>query len=298
MVIDFDDASTWEPELAARLQHYVPARIRQQLCNDPPEYVDDAWHKLRAAADGRALIEATLQWIRENTVAAYHGTRLAAQDEAAIRRQGLRPLVAEERRSRLVRALECHPSWLEISGQLDAVLVDLGADLGAGQRVGQVHLTLSRAALVDEFNHYLAYGSEFDQHACRALLGKDGLQLLARDGAATVLRVEVPGVLALRAAHSIFSIEDVLAKGSTPNIVRELLTVWSYRLAYPAYLASKFKPDCGLRFDEVVPSAWITAFERVEVGPHVSLRSQGDPANRLPPTTTTPHAPIEQAKEA
>jgi hypothetical protein len=115
----------------------------------------------------------------------------------------LRPLVASERQSRLTRALAAHRDWPQVRGDLDRVLTTYGEGNHAGRRQGQVHLTLSRAGLENGFNHYLTHGSEFDQHAAHALLGDEGKELLRRYGRPILIKVKVPGEVALaRISHT------------------------------------------------------------------------------------------------
>ena len=127
----------------------------------------------------------------------------------------------------------------------------------AGRREGQVHLTVSRSGLVNSFNHYLTHGSEFDQRVAQDLLGSDGTELLRRDGRARVLRLAVPGNAALDATNRFFTVEERLARGEVPNLVREFLTAWSYGLAHPEFNCATLKLDCGMVFYSTVPPSWI-----------------------------------------
>ena len=101
-------------------------------------------------------------------------------------------------------------------------LVMYGESNKAGRRESQVHLTLSRCGLLHAFNHYLTHGSEFDQHVAYALLGNEGKELLRKDGKARVIKVSVPGDIALNAANRYFPIDDQpLEKGQLPNLVED-----------------------------------------------------------------------------
>jgi len=42
-----------------------------------------------------------------------------------------------------------------------------------------------------------------------------------------------------------------------PNLVSEILQVWSYRLAHPEYRSENLRLDCGMMFREAVPAAGI-----------------------------------------
>ena len=173
------------------------------------------------------------------------------------------PLNANARCTRLVRALSPHPQWSKVGHCLDAILDQYGTGSKVECREGQVHLTLSRCGLYRGFNHYLTYGAEVDQHVAYALLGEDGKELLRKDGDARIIRVAVPGYIALNAANRHFTIEERLARGDVPNLVDEFLKVWSYTLVYPNFQCGTLEVDCGMVFYSRVPSAWIMDIETV-----------------------------------
>jgi len=260
-MVDFDNIDDWAPKLADVLSPHVSDSVRQQIVAAAPQYIEDALDLLFDLTNRDAIIDATLSWIHSAKIAGYHGTRLTAAEFASVREVGLIPLIAESRRSRLIRALSPHPRWHEVAEQLDAAIQDHGRDQAAGNREGQVHLTLSRTGLTNDFNHYLTHGSEFDQHVASALLGPDGKKLLAHDGEPWVIRVAVPGALALDAAHQWSDIENVLANGEIPNLVREFLETWSYRLARPGFQSRTLAADCGMIFLSTVPASWIECVE-------------------------------------
>ena len=135
----------------------------------------------------------------------------------------------------------------------------------AGSRQGQVHLTLSRCGLRDGFNHYLEYGSEFDQQVAQHIFGAEGKELLRRDGSATIIKVEVPGDKALTAVNRFFSVDDFLARGEVPGLVNQFLSAWSYALAYPAFHSATQHIDCGLVFPSIVSPEWIVAVDTLNL---------------------------------
>ena len=169
------------------------------------------------------------------------------------------PLNANARRTRLVRALSSHKRWREVAHCLDEILYQYGTGNEAGNREGQVHLTLSRNGLVGGFKHYLTHGAEFDQRVAQTLLGDDGLELLRKDGTARLIRVAVPGDIALDAAHPHFSIEQLLAKGDVPNLVDDILKVWSYSLSHPDY-------KCGTEKNRLRPSVLLAGVSSLDRG--------------------------------
>lgn len=260
-MVDFDDIDDWEPQLSAALRPHLPHSFGLKVAAAAPEYIEDARDILFDLTNRDVIIDATLAWIRSIEVVGYHGSRLTDEEIASVRINGLVPLKAEGRRDRLVRALSPHPKWNEVANQLDATIHNHGPGGVAGGREGQVHLTLSKAGLISRFNQYLTHGAEFDQRVAYALLGPEGKQLLARDGHSVVIKVSVPGPLALEAAHPHLPIDSLRAKGDVPNVVNDFLEAWSFRQAYGGFQSRVLKVDCGMVFRSFVPAAWIVAFD-------------------------------------
>lgn len=247
-MIDFDNIDDWAPLLAFALREHVPVSIYPELIAATPQYIEDARALLFELTDKEAVLDATLTWLRGNTLSGYHGSRLTDDEVNLIRTNGLIPLKAESRCNRITRALSPHPRWGETSKNLDKEIEHHGKGNSAGQRENQVHLTLSKSGLLEGFNHYLTYGSEFDQHVAYALLGQEGVELLAQDGKAVLINVAVPGTIALDKAHPYFTIDDIRAQGELPNIASEFLEAWSYRLAHPTFQSKTLGVDCGMVF--------------------------------------------------
>src|SRR6266446_1326226 len=191
-MLDFDNIDDWAPKFTAALTRYVPDSVGQNLRASAPKCIEDARNLLFALTDRHAVIDGALNLIRSEEIAGYHGSRLTDAEVASVRSYGLIPLKAEERRARLIRALSLHPKWQDVTERLDTVLQAHGRGCSAGHREGQVHLALSRAGLTDGFNHYLTHGSEFDQHVAHALLGPEGVELLARYGEPRVFQFAIP----------------------------------------------------------------------------------------------------------
>lgn len=261
MLIDYDAIDAWGPELSDALCETVSGPIRKRILEQRFEYIEDALDFLFKASSRRDVIDTTLRWIQQNQVAAYHGSRLHHFDIEAIRRIGLQPLNATNRRERLVRSLEGHPNWCNVLHRLDDELRRHGSGQAAGNREGQVHLTLSKSGLTRSFNHYLLRGSEFDQHVAHALLGEEGEILLENDGIPVVIQANLPGSMAIDGAHPYFTVEMMHQNGETPNLAREFLEAWSYWLSKPGYQTTSRRLDCGIRFNETLPSELIAAIE-------------------------------------
>ena len=262
-MLDFDENRVWGPQLTDVLKNELTKSILNQLATSAPQYIEDARDLLFELAPRNRIIDAMLTWLRSTTLAVYHATRLTDAEVNAVRDEGLMPLNSNARRTRIVRALSSHPCWNEVAHRLDSVLDKYGPGSKAGQREGQVHLTLSRNSLFSVFDHYLTYGSEFDKHVAYELLGDDGKKLLRKDGAARIIRVAVPGSIALVAAHPYSSIKQRLKSGEVPNLVDDILKAWSYSLAHTDFKCGTLGVGCGMVFFSTVPQAWIVDIETV-----------------------------------
>lgn len=262
-MFDFDDIGTWGPLLSAHLSDLVSLNTGATILARQPEYIEDAADILFSdiCPDRAALVTAVCNWVMSQTVAAYHGSRLEDTEIEDIKARGLLALNPDDRKDRLRRKLGHHPRWPEAAVRLDSVIHDLGEQHRAGKRAGQSHATLSRGGLMKGFNHYLTHGSEFDQHAARELLGDDGRELLAKYGRPALITLAVPGTRAFEAANRYL----VLVR-DMPNVIREVIKVWAYWLAYPEFSVSRLKIDCGFIFDHDVPVRWIVSVEHVDIG--------------------------------
>lgn len=265
MTIDFDEIDDWIEQLRERLRPHMQSDAERQITALKLKYVEDARDALLKLGDRDAIIHATLDWILENRLAAFHGTRLTDEEVQSVLKQGLRPLDPNCRKVRLERALSKHPRWSECVCRLDEELSRCASGRDFGVRVGQVHLTLSQAGLKKGFNHYLIFGAEFDQHVAQALLGEEGLKCLARDGKPRVVRVQVPGKDAITAAHPYFSVAMMRERGELPNIVNQFLQAFAFRLIRPNFQAETLLLDCGMVFERIVPPDWGIEVETLEL---------------------------------
>jgi hypothetical protein len=264
-MIDFDAIDTWGPSLDLALQPCVPHAVRQAVRQSQPRFVEDASEALLAMAPRDKVVEATLAWLRQGSLAAFHGTRLTVEEADAVRRQGLLPFASLTRRARLQGALSRHPGWHAVESRLDAALQRFGPGGAASRRERQVHLTLSRAALLHGFNHYLTFGAEFDQHVAHHLLGEEGQGLLTQDGLPMIVQAELPGGMALEAAHPHFSVDDLVQCGELPSLVRDFLQAWAYRLVDPVFQTSGLRTDCGISFRHALAPQYIHSVQQLDL---------------------------------
>jgi hypothetical protein len=261
VTFNFDDIQHWAPKLTAHLSALVPlTSAADAIRNGKPEFVEDASEVFFRVVypDKVAFNSAVSEWIKEQTVAAYHGSRLGPPDIAAITQNGLRTLCAEHRRECLRKKLSFHPQWSET--MLDTALEKLGPGRFAGNREGQVHATISRGGLMKGFPHYLTHGSEFDQQVAKLLFGERGMELLARFGAPVLVKLAVPGEEALAAANPHWYHSD---PQESPNLVREIIRVWAYWLANPDFEIAKLEYDCGLIFNHDISPGWIASIDQL-----------------------------------
>lgn len=258
---DFDNIDEGEPKLAAALAGIVSEQMSRELASSKLRYVEDACNLLLRLAGRDQVIDATLQWLSASPLAAYHGTRMTDAEVSAVQRVGLLPLNPQNRRERITRALSRHPAWHDAEPQLEEALRAFGSGQRSGGRVGQVHLTLSKAGLTQGFSYYLRQGAEFDMHVAAHLLGDEGVALLCQDGLPRVFQCSIPGDVALKAAHRHFTVEMTRACGEVPNLVKEFLQCWSYRQINPLFQSRTLRKDCGLVFREIVSAGWVTGVE-------------------------------------
>lgn len=257
MFFDFDNIESWGPELTEVSINVVGAATLNALRVSKHEFIEDAGAELLSCGGKQVVSNFVEGWLRSCTITAYHGTRVDKKSLQSIMQDGLVPLVADQRRERLTRALKCHERWTEIESSLSEALVAHGEGNRAGCRIGQVHATISRSGLMRSFNHYLQYGAEFDWHVAHYLLGKDGQELLKQDGQSYLITIHVPGDLAIEACNP----WRTLAGDDLPNLVREVVDMWAYWLSKPSYNSADRQLDCGLIFKSAIPPEWIKSAE-------------------------------------
>lgn len=256
-MIDFDEIDTWWNDLSLLLGSNVTEEIKEKLKKSNAEYIEDVVNILFCLADREKIIELTKNWLMKNTIVAYHGSRLSDEEILSIKREGIIPLNGEDRIKRISRVLSKDPSWMNMKDKLTESIHAHTKQFIAGKREGQVHATLSRAGLINEFNHYLEYGSEFDQRVVVHLIGKRGLDLLKQDGSPVLIQLAIPGNIALSAAHPFFPMEMIKAKNEIQNIVKEFITAWAYKIKNKTYQSKTANIDCGMVFFDKISPSWI-----------------------------------------
>lgn len=251
MNFDFDTIGEWAPRLSVALDTLIPERLRERIAAGPIAWLEDALDIILDDVERNLLVDATREWLRGQTIVAYHGSRLSTDEIASVRTTGLRTLDPAKRQAQLAQILSRHPDWARASVGLVAAIRDFG-DGQFGRRQGQAHLTISRGALLTAFNHYLVEGSEFDQAVAVELLGKGARTLLQEGRSPVLFTVEVPGDRALDLA------ERWLCNGEMSGLIRHVLQFWAYWLHDPALDPGTQHVDFGLIFYEGIPPNWIT----------------------------------------
>ncbi|MHB1021893.1 MAG: hypothetical protein ACYC46_11185 [Acidobacteriaceae bacterium] len=258
-MFDFDDIHLWGPKLFVHISSMVSLTSAGSIIRArKPEFLEDAAEIFFSDVyqEKARFTASVLAWIKTQTVAAYHGSRLDAADIDGVRQNGLIVLSAERRREYLRKKLSTDSRWCE--DKFNAVMKKLDDGQFWGKREGQVHATISRGGLVNGFNHYLKYGSEFDQCVVSLLFGDTGKELLARYGIPVLVRLAIPGEKALAAANPY-----ILDPDGCPNLVREVIRVWTYWLANSTLEVANLKYDCGLIFNHDVLPEWISSVDKI-----------------------------------
>jgi hypothetical protein len=263
-MFDFDSIDQWGPSLLNYLSATVPETAYAFLRDRRPKYFEECRDLLFRApgVSPREIIAATGDWLRSQPVVAYHGSRLTSEEIRMIQSEGLRPLEARGRIARLGLILARHPNWSNISGCLGEVVDAFGVHglaKGHGMREGLVHATISRAGLIHRFNRYLMYGSEFDQVVAQTLVGEYGLRLLADYGQPAVIKLCIPGAIALKAANPNPQLSEKM-----PYPIGDILYSWARWTIDRKFSSADVGVDCGLRFDVLIPPGWIVGHEIVD----------------------------------
>jgi hypothetical protein len=162
-MLDFDHIEAWGPELRRELGGAIPGDVAQIITSAKPNLIEDARDILLGKVDQKVVLRLVANWLRHQTILAYHGSRLTAKEMVDVRRDGLRVLKASDREPRLRTILSVHPRWPTVERSLAEVVAAYGVNWlqnNTRRREGSVHATISRAFLIKSFNHYLKYGSD------------------------------------------------------------------------------------------------------------------------------------------
>jgi len=260
-MFDFDAIDHWGPSLVGHLAELVPAAAYAGLRSARPKFFEeyrDVLFRTTGVRPGE-IIAATAEWLRSQPVIAYHGSRLTWREIEQIKSEGLKPLDTRSRVGRLQTILAQHPDWSGLSSRLCLLVDEFGINAAAhghGLREGSVHAMISRAALLHAFKSYLIYGSEFDQMVVNTLFGQAGLRLMAEYGQAVVIKLQIPGPIAIEAANPFPGVNEKI-----PRPIGDILYGWARWVAGQTVSGADMHVDCGLRFAAPIPPNWIVGHE-------------------------------------
>jgi hypothetical protein len=284
-MFDFDHIEVWGPGLHRELAVAIPGDVSQVIASGKPKLIEDARDIFLSKVEQKVVLGLVVNWLKLQTIFAYHGSRLTVQEIVDVRRDGLRVLKAVDRELRLRTILSAHPRWPTVERSLTEIVDAYGVNWlqnNSGHREGSVHATISRAGLIRLFSHYLKYGSEFDQVVSQRLLGDEGVELLGGYGSPVIFKIAVPGAVAFHAANAYL---PELPLG-LPQLVREVLDAWAFWLANPTFSTQMLEVDCGLKFSTDIPPEWIIDCERES-----SVLPWRDPRSPARPAPGAEHLP-------
>jgi hypothetical protein len=264
-MFDFDAIDRWGPSLASYLEEVVPAKAYEFLRDRKPKSLEEYRDVLFRAPGVRPskVNSSTSDWLLLQPVIAYHGSRLTPAEIENVTLKGLKPLDARRRTDRLRLIFSRHPNWFDISGRLSEVIDEFGVHglaKGHGLREGFVHAAISRASLINCFDRYLIYGSEFDQMIALSLVGKSGLRLLASYGQTVLIRLRIPSAVVIKAANPYPGIG-----GKIPRPIGDILYSWARWAVDRTCSNTNSGVDCGLRFEAPIPPDWIVGHEILDL---------------------------------
>jgi hypothetical protein len=254
MIIDFD-SNDWMAPLGETLRDSVSESARRALSSAKITYYEEALDALVDDTSLSQVVDDALDWIRANSLRAYHGTRLTDEEAQLIRRNGLRPL------SIAGRVQWLRSTFPELRDPLTEEVV--AAAMGAGQlqhRENQVHAAISRGEMFAGYD-YLFEGSEFDRRLLEYGGHPELVNVLRSRGAPRLVRLVIPGDETLDAMHPFFPIEWVRSQDGYPNLVRQLLQAWAWELHRPG--EPRFRVDACLMFGKGLPGAYVEDVELV-----------------------------------
>lgn len=265
-MIDFDDLNSWENQLNCIMRKYMSNEVCHKLSMAHIEYWDMSLSELVKSLGldkTNQVIDDIIAWIKKSTVIGYHGTRLTEQELISLKHEGILPLVPGKRENRIIQIIKGNKTCS--IDQLKETIYQFGEGACNGERKGQVHLTFSKSGLINFFPEYLLYGSEFDRKIVCNLMGEEkGKGALKRYGCPKIIKVSITGEKALKAANFCFTIDEIRQRGDFPNMVKELLSVWTFRLIKKDFDPARCELDRGFIFKEKIPPEKILQISDVD----------------------------------
>lgn len=266
-MIDFDNFESWGASFHNIIVPLIGPENISKLNSSQFDFDEGAGKFVSDLIDVKVISTEILNWLNQNEFCVFHGTRLLPEELKSLKATGLQPLVAYNRKERLVKLLKVHPNWDQFKENLDEVLDTVGPGEAQGKRECEVHFSLSKSGSVNGFNHYLKYGSEFDQHVAYRLFGNDsGYEFLKKSTIAYLVYVRMNGVDLVQGCHPFFSYKDIMDQGEIPGLGITFLNAWALKCARPEYDLVKLKTDCCMRVTQpILPDRIIDIEELIDL---------------------------------
>lgn len=261
VIIDFDNIEGWLPSFEIDIRTLVSDEVIEYLKYGEFELIDDVVDELFRHVDRGNLSELAVKWIKNNNLVCYHGTRLTDEEICVFGSHGLSPLRKFDRKARITRALSSAEGWSDIEPKLDERIEEVAESYG--NREGLVCAAMSLSFLKSGQCEYLKYGSEFDQRFAQRYFKEDGLDLLSRDGSGVIVSLSVPGSDAIRAAHDILGVEELINRGDLPNLAGRFIQAWCVQVSSSSIQFMKHQVDDSMNFRERIPASWILGLRKV-----------------------------------
>lgn len=263
-MINYDKFETWQMSFGELIVRLLGEKAVNDLASSSFEYIEDAGDFVVNHSDIETVSTEIQNWFRAHEFCVFHGTRLLPEEILSVQQKGLLPLVATDREQRLREVLAGHPQWYSVENRLLEVIEDVGPKEKQGGREGQVHFSLSKSGLVNDFDHYLTHGSEFDQRVVHQLFGdRSGFELLNSKTVPVLVHVSFSGEQLIQGAHPYFSYSDLVGMGEIPGIARTFLNAWAFKASNPSFDIEKLRTDCCMMERVATPPERILSIEKL-----------------------------------
>ncbi|MES2215494.1 MAG: hypothetical protein V4485_05740 [Pseudomonadota bacterium] len=253
-MFNIDEINVWAPMLLSKLYKVIPKNHIVDMERQHFEHMSDAANFLLDSREHEINVFVK-DWLSAQQIITYHGSRLTPEELRDVLDEGLLPLDPARQILRTLSILKEN----KCSAHIDIKQQQKIDDWAEG-RIGQVHMAISRTALLERYPHYAKYGSEFGKVIAQYLEDKNGLNALANHGRPLIISLKIPGDITIKAANP-YTADNPL------NLVREVIELFALWL-HNHHLNSRSFPntdwrgiDCCLIFNEKIPADWIAGVE-------------------------------------
>jgi hypothetical protein len=88
-MLDFDHIEAWGPELRRELAVAIPGDVSQIIASGKPKLIEDARDILFSKVNQKVVLRLVANWLKLQTIFAFHGSRLTVKEIVDVRRDGL-----------------------------------------------------------------------------------------------------------------------------------------------------------------------------------------------------------------